>query len=192
MHPVMMEAFERLLAPLSVRGDVLEIGASPNHPTLLGLGGLDGAAIGPGWEILQRDAHDLSMFPDGAFDLVASNAMLEHDPRFWRTLAEARRVLAPGGWLALGVPAFGLGGQSPFARTVRRLAGLPLIGWRWRRESEALWASSLTLGLHGFPGDYYRFSEQAMREVLLEGMKDMRVISLLTPERLIGIGRKPG
>lgn len=40
-------------------------------------------------------------FPDASFDVVVSTSQLEHDPTFWRTLAEVGRVLRPGGHLIL-------------------------------------------------------------------------------------------
>jgi hypothetical protein len=39
--------------------------------------------------------------------------------------------------------------------------------------------------------DYYRFSEQAVREVFFEGMERVRVRAMMTPPRLIGHGWKP-
>ena len=36
--------------------------------------------------------------------------------------------------------------------------------------------------------DYYRFSEQAMREVIFEGMERVRVRPMMSPPRLIGYG----
>jgi len=35
-----------------------------------------------------------------------AKAMLEHDRHFWLTIAEVRRVLAPGGRFYVGVPAY--------------------------------------------------------------------------------------
>ncbi len=201
MDALIFAAFEALCAPLGVSGAVLEIGASPLHPSLLAMPclagaaerigvGLDGAAETPGWRIEQADAHDLSRFGDGRFALVLCNSMLEHDPRFWLTLAEARRVLAPGGWLVLGVPGYGAMGTVPGAGLVRRLARLPWLGRRWRPAMEALAASSVTLGLHHFPGDYYRFSAAALREVLLEGLEAVETQTLMLPPRVLGRGRK--
>jgi hypothetical protein len=45
-----------------------------------------------------------------------------------------------------------------------------------------------TLWVHNFPGDYYRFSIQAFKDVIFEGMKDVKVYSILIPPRIIGIG----
>ena len=202
MHPKVFEAFDRLLAPLAITGEVLEIGASPDHRSLLtlpvlaraarriGVGG-DGAGVGEGYEIVAGDVNRLAAFADGAFDLVVCNATLEHDPRFWLLLAEARRVTRSGGWQAFGAPGFAAMGSVPGTRQIRRLAALPWIGRRWRAAAEALEASSATLGQHDFPGDYYRFSEQAMAEVILEGLEQTRTLLVMNPPRVLGLGRKP-
>jgi hypothetical protein len=201
MHPVVFEAFERLCSGLSIRGRVLEIGASPHHQTLLTMPalvraterigiGLDGAAEGEGYSIRRGNAHDLSEFADGSFELVLSNSMLEHDPKFWLSTAEARRITAPGGYLAVGVPSYAEMGAVPALRLLRKVSRLPLFGRPWHHALEASEASSLTLGLHNFPGDYYRFSEQAMRDVILESMDVIATNVLLQPPRVIGLGRK--
>ena len=198
----MYDAFNTICGNLVVTGRVLEIGASPNHPTLLDLPslrnaterigiGLDGMAVRPGYRILMADAHDLSMFPDSHFALVLCNAMLEHDPYFWRTLEEAHRVTASGGWLVFGVPGYGAMGSVPGQRVIARLARLPWIGRRWRAIMEVLSASSVTLGVHDFPGDFYRFSEQALAQVILQGLTDTSTRVLLAPPRVLGWGRKP-
>jgi SAM-dependent methyltransferase len=202
MHPIIFETFEKLCAPLAIRGRVLEIGASPDHQCLLGMRalaqaaerigiGLDGAMEGEGYSIRHGNANDLSAFADGSFELVLSNSMLEHDPKFWLSIAEARRVTAPGGYLAVGVPAYGKMGAVPARRLFKRLSKLPLIGARRRHEFAASAASSLTLGIHNFPGDYYRFSEQAMRDVILEGMDVISTNVLFQPPRVFGLARRP-
>ena len=51
--------------------------------------------------------------------------------------------------------------------------------------------STLTHDIHSAPGDYYRFSPEAVQTVLLEGYQNVLVKSLLVPPRLIGYGTKP-
>lgn len=198
MTPTIYGAFERICAGLRITGQVLEIGASPQHQTLLSLPslqaasrrigvGLDGALEADGFTILHRDAHDLSCFDDETFELVVSNSMLEHDPAFWKTLREARRVLAPGGRLVIGVPGFGSMGDIPMLGSIKAMLQADSKG---RVQSRAFELSSLTLGIHQYPGDFFRFSPQAMKEVLLDGLVDVQVASLMQPPRIIGIGRK--
>ena len=51
--------------------------------------------------------------------------------------------------------------------------------------------STIVSGIHNAPGDYYRYSEQAVRDVFFEGMKDVKVHSMLVPPRIFGVGTKP-
>lgn len=202
MHPSVFSAFDRLCRARKCGGDVLEIGAMPSEETLLCLPSLSGARrrigvniAGPssirGSEILHANANDLrglDGFSDESFDTVLCNAVLEHDPRFWRTLAEMKRLLRPGGIMGIGVPGFA---KLPVERRVSKVArilssfGVParvLDPWR---------ASTMTLVIHNHPGDYYRFSPQAVAEVFLEGLVETEVHTVLVPPRIIGLGMKP-
>lgn len=38
-------------------------------------------------------------YDNGFFNVVISTEMLEHDPYFWKSIAEMERVLKPGGWM---------------------------------------------------------------------------------------------
>ena len=84
-------------------------------------------------------------FADGEFDLVMSSSTLEHDKYFWKSVAEIRRVLAKGGIFIVGVPIY-----MRLPTDVKR--------------------TTLTYARHGYAynADYYRYSEQSVREVLLE------------------------
>jgi SAM-dependent methyltransferase len=112
------------------------------------------------------NANDMSAFKRDWFDLVLCCSTLEHDKRFWLSVAEMRRVLRPGGLLVVGVPGYVKDEQRDQGR------------------------ATLTYRVH-YKFDYYRFSEQAMREVIFEGMERVRVRPMMTPPRLIGHGRKP-
>lgn len=85
-------------------------------------------------------------FADETFDCVLTSSTLEHDKYFWKTAAEIWRVLKPGGLALVGLPIY---------------MTLPTD-----RNS-----TTITFARHGlrYNADYYRFSEQAMREVILEG-----------------------
>lgn len=172
----------------------------PQPDTLLCLRALAGARSKVGvntnpacrygdFEILQANANDLARFPDQSFDTILCNATLEHDPFFWKTLGEIRRVGKSGAVVAIGVPGFGrlrLGGfKGP-------LAWLARVGWLGQRIlSEAWLVSTLTLAAHECPRDYYRFSPQAMREVFLAGMREVVVHQIMFPPRIVGAGRLP-
>jgi SAM-dependent methyltransferase len=197
MRPEIFAAFERLCRRHGVTGSVLEIGALAAPDTLLELPALracerrvginvERTAQGQGWEMIQGNANDLGRFGDASFDAVLSNATLEHDPRFWLTVEEARRVLRPGGLLLIGVPGY-VRQRSLASRAAGRLGRLaPLL----RTALDGVAAATPTLLVHDYPGDYYRFSEQAMREVLLAGTRVVDLEVLGRPPRLIGVGRK--
>jgi SAM-dependent methyltransferase len=118
-----------------------------------------------GVEVVRGNANDMP-FADAAFDLVMTISTLEHDKFFWRSLAEMKRVLMPGGLLIIGVPGY--------VKDPERDRG------RWTR----------TYRVH-YAFDYYRFSEQAVEEVFFEGMERVGVQSLLVPPRIVGHGYKP-
>jgi SAM-dependent methyltransferase len=201
MHPVIFQGFERLLLEADPdaalrRGRVLEIGAMPEDDTLLNLPCLAGSRLRlgvnlapasrrPGFAILQADANNLGFLADEAFEIVLSNSTLEHDRRFWLTLAEMRRLLRPGGLLLVGVPGFGR--VESWQRAKHWLNRFAFL----RRRSGAWRAAELTLARHDMPADYWRFSEAAARDVFLEGLEPLGVSRLLDPPRFLALGRKP-
>ena len=127
---------------------------------LLDLPGRDGVITVAG------NANDMGVFEDRFFDLVLCNATLEHDKRFWLSVAEMKRVLRPGGLLVIGVP-----------------------GYVKDPETDHGYATH-TYRVH-YSFDYYRFSEQAVRDVFFDGMERVRVSRVMSPPRLIGHGYKP-
>lgn len=109
-------------------------------------------------------------FPDGSFDCVMSCSALEHDGRFWRSIAEFRRVLRPGGYFIVGVPIY---------------MTLP--------EDKDF--TTVTYARHGlaYNADFYRFSEQAVREIFFEGYEEVtdEMIVRRSPNPfLVAAGRK--
>ena len=115
----------------------------------------------PGVTNVLANANDMP-FADASFDLVMSVSTLEHDKHFWLSLAEMKRVLRPGGVLAIAVPGY--------VKDPERDRG------RWTR----------TYRVH-FAFDYYRFSEQAVERGLLRGDgADRDRAALLIPPRIIG------
>jgi SAM-dependent methyltransferase len=200
VHPAVFATFDRLCVTHRADGAILEIGATATADTLLNLPALSharerigvnvaGDGQASGYRIVQANANDLRMFPDARFDTILCNATLEHDPRFWLTLAETRRLLKPGGLVVIGVP--GYVRRSGWAHRVMTPAC-----WIWRRPLpgasalEAWAAATPTLLVHHAPGDFYRFSEQAMRVILLEDFQVMDVVTVLSPPRIVGVGRK--
>jgi ubiquinone/menaquinone biosynthesis C-methylase UbiE len=98
-------------------------------------------------ELVVGNSNNLSQFNDGEFDCVMSCSVLEHDKFFWRSVAEIRRILAPGGLFVVGVPIY---------------MTLPTD----------VMDTTLTFRRHGlhYDADFYRFSEQCVREVVLEDL----------------------
>jgi len=84
-------------------------------------------------------------FPDGAFDLVLSNQVLEHVADLDIVLAETRRVLKPGGQVLSLFPDAGVWREGH--------CGIPFLHWFPKRSGRmrtwyALAGRSLGLGLH--------------------------------------------
>lgn len=195
MHPAVFQVFNEICATHEVRGAVLEIGATPDESTLLNLPALSavtekigvnmaGAARFKNFTILGENANDMRCFPDGRFDAVLCNAVLEHDAFFWKTLAEIRRVVRKGGLVVIGTPGFArLEGEAKRRRFWERLGRLTGKRDGWPQQH-----ATLTLGIHNFPADYYRFSEQAFRNVFFEGMEQVNICTVLVPPRIIGAG----
>ena len=114
------------------------------------------------------------LFADDSFRTVLSNAVLEHDRYFWRSVGEIKRVLAPGGVLVIGAPAF----------VPRRLTGLSVLGL-----PETV-PATITYDVHARP-DYWRFSRQAFEEVICEGLELLELRVLGKIPRVVAVAKKP-
>lgn len=138
--------------------------------------------------IVQGDAHKLK-FPDDAYDAVISVSMFEHDPRFWLSLDEIRRVLAPEGIFFVSVQGYSgkISKPAQAARRVRnrlRKTGLPRLA--------ALVGSAVITRTYPSPmapHDYYRFSPTAVQEVLLNGFDVLELRTVLSPPTIQAAGR---
>ena len=191
MHKTIYQAFERICSERNAGGAVLEVGAKASAKTLLAMKCLENArekiginlnpaaAFGD-FQVVQGNANDMSIFPDDRFDTVLCNAMLEHDKFFWKTISEIYRVTRRGGLVVIGVPAFVTLPVNRLLDVKRPFAPLP----KW------LTRSTLTFKVHNAPGDYYRFSRQAVEEVFLAGMNNIRIEVVMVPPRIIGSGIK--
>jgi SAM-dependent methyltransferase len=177
VSPRVKRRFHTIIRRSGIRPErVLEVGGVMGEGSLLRFPELAGAEryclnlvampSDDGITAVKGNANDMSMFKRDSFDLVVCCSTLEHDKRFWLSVAEMRRVLRPGGLLVVGVPGYVKDAERDQGR------------------------STLTYRVH-YSFDYYRFSEQAMREVIFEGMERVRVRPLGTPPRLIGHARKP-
>jgi SAM-dependent methyltransferase len=178
MHPKVQQKFYDILRATEVQPRrALEVGGVMGPKSLLRAPGLESAeryclnlvsmASRNGITSVTGNANDMSVFEDESFDLVLSNATLEHDKHFWLSLGEMNRVLAPGGLLIIGTPGYTKNPERDHGK------------------------STHTYRVH-YRFDYYRFSEQAFREVFFDGMEDVVVEPILAPPRIIGHGFKPG
>lgn len=109
-------------------------------------------------------------FDDATFDCIVSSSALEHDKYFWRSIQEIRRVLKPGGYFIVGVPIY---------------MTLPTDADH----------TTKTYARHGlaYNADFYRFSEQAVREVFFEDyskVTDEVIVRREPNPYLVACGRK--
>ena len=196
MNSVIFNTYQDICRSLSLRGSVLEVGATADESSLLNLPALAGVQEKIGvnliagrfkdYAIVECNANAMTCFPDNRFDAVFCNATLEHDPFFWKSIAEIRRVTKPGGAIVIGTPGYAV---LPFEKKVRRL-----LGWiprPLRPNLAGLNKSTLTFQVHNCPGDYYRFSEQTYRDVFFAGLQSVSIRVVMSPPRIIGFGIKP-
>jgi SAM-dependent methyltransferase len=166
MSPQVREEFRRIIGNRKVNR-VLEVGATPLPDSLLTLPNIKNANFRIGVDlngpqhngqdsILKANAHHLP-FHDCCFDLVLCNSVLEHDPGFWLTVEELKRVAMNEALIIIGVPGFS--------------------------------NKSTVLPIHNYPGDFYRFSEQAMKK-MLDGLNEVKTVEIMNPPRIIGWGYK--
>jgi SAM-dependent methyltransferase len=178
VHPMVQRRIHRIVRDSRIRpARALEVGGVMGSNSLLRAPELEGIEryclnlvkmpSADGITAVHGNANDMTVFEDGMFELVLSNATLEHDKYFWLSLAEMKRVLAPGGLLVIGTPGYVKDAEHDHGKT------------------------TATYRVH-YKFDYYRFSDQAFRDVFFEGMEDVKVAAILRPPRIIGHGWKPG
>jgi len=196
MHPTIYSIYEEICTERHAGEPVLEIGAVPSEESLLNMKSLrhltekigvnmDGSYSYQDFNILKENANDLSCFQDGQFATVLCNAVLEHDKCFWKTIAEIKRVTQSGGLIVIGTPGYT---QFKLDKYLKHLAiKSPFL----KRHVGVLINSTLTYHIHNAPGDYYRFSPQAFKEVFFEGLNEVQIQTVMMPPRIIGTGIKP-
>ncbi len=204
MFPRVYEEFERICARRGAGGAVLEIGAVPAETSLLCMTSLDRASEKVGinldgphryrdFTILRGNANAMDCFGDERFDTILCNAVLEHDPFFWKTMAEIERVARPGALIVIGAPGYVRLPLEFLKKPLRLLPRVPLIGRVFAHPSLSwLFLGTVTVEVHDSPGDFYRFSAQAFREVIFAGMREVEVHSVVVPPIIIGSGIKRG
>lgn len=78
------------------------------------------------------DLHDLSQYPENAYDFVVLDEILEHVERPWLGVEEVRRILKPGGCLVT---------SSPFMIAEHKV---PRDYWRFTKDGLAVLLSDFT------------------------------------------------
>jgi SAM-dependent methyltransferase len=200
MHTKVYKEFERICSEQTITESVLEIGATPDDDTLLGMDALacakekiglnlDGPYQCDNFRIIKGNSNDMSCFEDNRFDAILCNAVLEHDKYFWNSLAEIRRVAKPGALVVIGTPGYRQFGAGKLKGMLRRIPLLNLL--QVNTYLNVLFTATITLQIHNAPGDYYRFSPQAFREIFFAGMRNVEVRSVMWPPRIIGSGIMP-
>lgn len=169
----------------------LEVGALPTHrgllsceelrhvPRKIGINIRESGSYA-GVPVIVNDARRLA-FKDRSFDLVVCSSTLEHVPEFWTVCEEMKRVLAPGGLLIVNTPGFT---KTRSGDALQRLAfklHLP----------DVISRATLTFRMHEEPHDYYRFSAYTFWQVILRGLVNVKVWTIMTPPRIFGMGRRP-
>ena len=191
MSPEVFAIFKKLVAQHITPGPVLEIGATADT-TLANLPewnhhfefiSINADAASCNDTIIHMSSHQLSAFEDNYFSMVLCNSVWEHDLYFWKSLAEMTRVCQPKGTLILGVPSFGLMGDWQSRLGYKKLL-LKLLFPKY------LSATSLTLGLHHYPDDFYRFSKSAIKSLLQDEWRVLEQIDCMQPPRVITCAQK--
>jgi SAM-dependent methyltransferase len=201
MNPRLFKEYERICSQNHITGAVLEVGAVPGASSLLCMKSLTNAREKVGvnldgphqykdFRILKMNANNMNAFEDGRFDVTLCNGVLEHDPYFWRTVSEIKRVTAPGGLIVIGAPGYKQWTEGTPA-IQKNILFRAFTKFRWLPFMPAIFRGTLTLEVHNAPGDYYRFSTQAFREIICAGLNHVEIRTLNYPPSIIGIGNKP-
>jgi len=196
MHPIIFQRFGEICSARNAGGAVLEIGAVPSEDTLLCLPclqtamekvgiNLDGPHQFRDFTIRKGNANAMLCFADESFNTILCNSTLEHDLFFWKTLAEIRRVAKDGALVVIGVDGYA---KLELDRTKDRWERIPVLKHLVRRSLGWLTASTLTLQVHPYPDDYYRFSAEAVELVFFEDFDDVHIETVMVPPRIIGSG----
>jgi SAM-dependent methyltransferase len=190
MHPKVNDIYQELAEKYAMKGPFLEIGVGAKMDSILSGSYFQGKPERFATNLSDKEIADegseakiqftrcnsqnmREVFSDGQFATVLSNAVLEHDKYFWRSLDEMKRVLAPGGILAVGAPGY-----------------VPRSTLRDGILNENTKSATVTLDVHSAP-DYWRFSRLAFKEVVCEGLEllEMRVFGRVPI--LIAVARMP-
>jgi len=190
MHPRVNSTYQKLAEKYEMKGPFLEVGAGHAENAILAgdyfqskpdrfatnLAEME-LVDEPDTDkirFIRCNANDMrDAFADGQFGTVLCNAMIEHDKYFWRSLDEIKRVLAPGGILAIGAPGY-----------------VPRKQLKEGINNDKLNKATITMDVHSAP-DYWRFSRMAFKEVICEGLELLEMSVVLRIPVIVAVARKP-
>ncbi len=200
MSPEVSSIFSAILSKCKLTGPVLEIGVTYDDNSLINLPCLKEIPIKIGvnlddfnsdkYKFIMANGNDLSQFESGSFQIILCNSVLEHDLFFWKTLSEIKRVAASGGIIIIGVPGYRDMGLYNFlfkSKMIRKL--IRIISPNSLNKITD--ASSITLGEHFYPGDFYRFSKASIEKLFMADLVNVEIYEVMLPPRFIGFGVKP-
>lgn len=200
MSPEVSSIFSAILSECKLIGPVLEIGVTSDDDSLINLPCLNEIPVKVGvnledfnsekYKFIMASGNDLSQFESASFQIVLCNSVLEHDLFFWKTISEIKRVTASGGIIIIGVPGYrdmGLGKFLFKSKLIRKLFRIISPS----SLNEIIDASTITLGEHFYPGDFYRFSKFSVEKLFMADLLNIEIYEIMTPPRFIGFGVKP-
>ena len=161
VHRAMIRVVEALLVGAEpLVGPVLDVGCGDGHFAHAVLEPARGGPIDAGfdpWLPSVREARatgayrmalasggEAMPFPDGTFQTVVSNCVLEHIPPLQSTLREISRVLAPGGSLVITVP------SDRFAPSLFWPRALSSIGMSDLGDAYGAWFNGISKHFHTY------------------------------------------
>ena len=200
MSPEVNCLFNSILSGYQLTGPVLEVGVTSEDDSLINLPCLSSIPVKVGvnieefksekYKFILADGNDLSQIESDTFQIVLCNSVLEHDLLFWETLSEIKRVTASGGIIIIGVPGYRDMGLDKFlfkSKLIRKL--IKIISPSWL--DNMMRASTITLGEHFYPDDFYRFSRGAVKKLFMADLLNVEIHEVMLPPRFIAFGVKP-
>ncbi len=181
-------AYNKLISEAAPIGNILAVGDSARSHAILNMPyfrqnkdkiksqgiNLDKSHCGKygHFTIHHGNANNMPQYKDEMFDCVISVMMLEHNPEFWLSLDEMKRVLKKDGILIIIVPGYSVYSHFPAKSSCK---------------DRHVWAA--VYGCHGDP-DCYRFSPHFFKYVVFKNFREYKLYDVLVPPRLVGIGYK--
>ncbi len=188
MRAKLVEEYGTLAQLHGLHGPILEITIGTRHTAVTTapfFAGFERHVLLPGESGEEGGTHfhkgnpnDMSqLFDDGCFTTVIWDRALERDALFWRTVAEIKRVLTPGGALMLCT--------RGFVKTNK--FGIKVVG----ANGNPVPFLTATSAVAAVGGDYLRFSPQGLRKTVLDGFDVRELRSAFMVPHLFAVAVKP-